>query len=144
MKRLAIFVLALLSALPASASFRVDGGGTLLTWFGTRPTAEATTYRDALLWHYNGAPLDGLLATAARPSVALTSVGGGNSELAISMPLAAGNTWVAALALGPCPTANTDALRRTCVDPMIKADLKRVWDDYQRFLATPPPAAPDI
>lgn len=143
MKKLAgLLLLSLLSALPLAASNRADAS--FVTFFYVKTTAEMTTLKDALFWHYNGVALDGLVATAARVNVNLTSVGGGNSELAISMPLAAGDTWVAALAATQCPSASTTQARRDCLDPMIRQDLKRIWDDYQRFLAVAAPVAPDI
>lgn len=143
--RALLATLLILSAVPASAAFRADA--TTLTWYGVRPTAEATKYRDALLWNYERQPLNGLLATAARANVVFTDVGGGNHELAITMPLAAGNAWVSALVAVPCPTANTNVEKRACADPMIRQDIKRVWDAYEahlRDLGTPLAPAPDI
>jgi hypothetical protein len=140
----ALLMLAAVAA-PATAAFRADA--TTLTWFGVRPAAEADKYRDALLWYYEGQPLNGLLATSARNNVTLTDVGGGNKELAISMPLAAGNAWVTALVAVPCPTASTNADKRACADPMIRADIKRVWDAYDAHLrdqSTPLTPAPDL
>jgi hypothetical protein len=133
MKRVtALLVAAMLSAAPVAAEWRADAS--TLTWFHAKPTADMQQLRDALLWYYEGQALNGLLATSARPNIALTDVGGGNSELAITLPLAAGNTWVAALVLSPCPSANTTALRRACADPLIKSDLRRVWREYRAFL----------
>lgn len=128
---LAFIALAAL-ATPLAAEWRADAN--TLTWFAQRPTADMTQLRDALLWHYNGQPVDGLLATAARPQINLADVGGGNSELAITMPLAAGNTWVAALVTAPCPAANTTAERRVCADPLIKDNFRRIWRSYRDFL----------
>lgn len=145
MRRLTVALALLLLAAPSWASFRADAS--TVTWFSQLPTASMTKYRDALLWYYGLQPLNGLLATSAISNVVLTDLGGGNSELAITMPLGAGNTWVATLAAPACPSANTTALRRTCVDPLIKADFKRVWelyDAYLRNIASPPVAPPDL
>lgn len=142
MRRLLALALLVTLAAPLSAGSRANGS--TLTFFYVRTTAEMTVLRDALLWHYEQHALDGLLATAARPSVALTDVGGGNSELAITMPLTAGNAWVTAYVTGRCSDISTVALRRACADNAIRQDLRRIWDDYQAHLATPPPAAPEI
>lgn len=139
-----LIVLALLLAIAAPALPASRANGSTLTFFWVRPTADAATYRDALLWHYEQHALDGLLATAARPNVALTDLGGGNSELSITMPLAAGNAWVTAYVTGRCSDVSTVALRRACADAAIKQDLRRIWSDYQAFLATPPPEAPEL
>lgn len=141
----ALALLLLAVAGPAAATFRADAS--TLTWYGQRVTADIQKYQAALLWYYDGQPLNGLLATSARSNVTLTDLGGGNSELAITMPLGAGNTWVSNLVALPCPSANTNALKRSCADPLIKADIKRVWelyDAYLRSISAPPVAAPDL
>lgn len=148
MKRFALPIACALFAVaasPARASFRADAS--TLTFYGQRATADITKYRDALLWYYDSRPLDGLFATSARSNITVTDLGGGSSELAITMTLSVGNTWVANLAAAPCPAANTTALRRACADGLIKADLKRVWelyDAYLRSVSAPPVTAPDL
>lgn len=145
MKRIALLAILAIVAIPAAAEWRADVSS--LTWFGTRPTADMSQLRDALLWYYEGQPLNGLFATSARPNIALTDIGGGNSEIAITMPLSAGNSWVAALVATPCPSANTTALRRACADPLIKADLRRVWREYRSYLreqSTPVQEPPEL
>lgn len=124
-KLLVFMAMVTLGASGAHADWRATA--TNLTWFVVKPTADMAQLRDALLARYDGLPLDGLLATAARASITLTDVGSGNSELAITLPLSAGNSWVTALTAVPCPTANTTALRRACADMLVKADLLRLW-----------------
>lgn len=143
-KQLLALIVLLVVAAPSISTAASRANGSTLTFFYVRTTAEMTVLRDALLWHYEQHALDGLLATAARPSVVLADVGGGNSELAITMPLAAGNAWVTAYVTGRCSDVSTVALRRACADAAIRQDLKRIWDDYQAHLAAPPPAAPEI
>lgn len=134
MKKLAALALLLLTlAAPASAEWVANG--TTLTWkTPPRPTADMQQLYDAMLWKYRGSPLDGLFASAAFTKFTLTSLGGGNSEISLELPLAVGNNWVLNLAAGPCPTANTTALRRACVDPLIKNDLMILWRQYRAFL----------
>jgi hypothetical protein len=131
------FILSLVAVLaisaPASAEFTATASD--LVWETTRVTAEINELRDALLWYYDRQEtLSGLVAQAARPHFAVASVGGGNSKMSITLPLAAGNTWVTAMAAVPCPAATTTADKRTCVDGLIKADFKRLWRAYRVFL----------
>lgn len=145
LRTLALFALLAGLALPLAAEFSADA--TTLTWFSDKPTQVVTDYRNALLWHYEGQPLDGLLATSARTNVTLTDLGGGNSRLAIAMPLGAGNSWVAALVATVCPSASTHAERRVCADPLIKSDLKRILRNHRTFLreqSTPVAEPPDL
>lgn len=145
MKHFAALLILALVAAPAAAAFAADA--TTLTWSVERSTAEITKYRDALLWYYERQPLNGLLATSARTNITLTDIGGGNSRLSIAMPLAAGNAWVTTLVAVPCPAATTNADKRACADPLIKSDIKRVWEEYDahlRNLSTPLTPAPDL
>lgn len=130
-----LVALALLLALAAPVSAEWVATASTLTWeTPSRPTADMQQLYDAMLWKYRGTPLDGLFASAAYPKFALTDLGGGNSKLSLELPLAVGNNWVLNLAAGPCPTANTTALRRACVDPLIKNDLMILWRQYRAFL----------
>lgn len=145
--RKTITTVALLLALvaPAAAAWRQDANS--LTWHASRATADMAQLRDALLWHYEGTALDGALATSARPRIALTDLGGGNSELSITMGRAAGDAWVGAYAARACPDATTNAQRAACVDAAIKSDLRRIWSAYRHHLreqATPVAEVPDL
>lgn len=143
MKHLVAFALALALATPALADWRANA--TTLTFFAQRPTATVTELRDALLWRYESLALDGLLATSARPNIAITDLGSGNSELSIALPLAAGNTWVAAIATR-CPEATTTATRRACADAFIRADMRAAVHAYRAHLReqSTPVATPDF
>jgi hypothetical protein len=134
MKRLIATLALALFAAAASADWRANA--TTLTWFGSRPTAAVTELRDALLWRYESKVLDGLFATAARPSIGITDLGGGNSELTIALPLAAGNAWVTSIATR-CPEATTTATRRACADAFIRQDMRDAVFAYRQHLATP-------
>lgn len=136
--------LALLIAAPLAAGWRTDA--TYLTWFIQKPTADMTQLRDALNWYSARNALSGMLGTAVRPSVVLTDVGGGNSELAINMPLATGNAWVDAYAPTICSVVSTVEERQACVEAGVKADLNVIWLNYRIYLnaqanpvATPAP-----
>ena len=133
MKKLAAIALLLTIAAPASAEWVATAS--TLTWeTPPRPTADMQQLYDAMLWNYRGAPLDGLFASAAYTKFVLTDLGGGSSKISLELPLAVGNNWVLNLAAAPCPTANTTALRRACVDPLIKNDLMRLWRSYRAYL----------
>lgn len=143
MRALAILVLLFGLAAPLAAEWR--GNGTTNTWYVQRVTAEMQELRDALFWHYEGQGIDGALSLGARPNIALTSIGGGNSELAITMPKTASDAWGVAYAARACPSANTAQLRAACTDAAIKQDLGRIWHRYKlhlRDLADPPPPVP--
>lgn len=145
MRKFALALALTCLAAPLSAEWRSDASS--LTWFHAKPTADMQQLLDALLWHYNGQPVDGLLATSGRPNINLTSVGGGNSELAVTLPLNAGNTWVAALVAVPCPSASTNAERRACADPLIKDNFRRIWRNYRAHLreqSTPVVEPPEL
>lgn len=146
MRATVALLLALVTA-PLAADWR-ETGGTSLVWFSQRATADINEVRDALLWYYDRQEtITGLVAQGARPHFTVTSVGGGNSELSITLPLTAGNNWVTAMAATPCPAANTTTLRRACVDTLIKADFKRLWRSYRAFLreqSTPVVEPPDL
>lgn len=141
MKRLlTAAALGLLLAAPSGAAWTANGS--TLRWTAQRATADMNEVRDALLWRYESRVLDGLFATAARASITVTDVGGGNSELSISLPLAAGNTWVTAIAAARCPEADTTAKRRACVDLFIKQEIRETWQAWRN--RTPPAEVPEL
>ena len=146
---LPVALLLLAIAAPAAAAWRQTA--TELTWHVTRsntdPKATPAEIRDALLDHYTGTALDGALATAARPRIALTDLGNGTSEVAITMGRTAGETWIAAYATRACPTVDTNGTRAACVDAAIRSDLRRIVTAYkraQRDAAHPAPEVDDL
>lgn len=140
MKRLVTAAALCLLATPSGAAWVANGA--TLKWTAQRSTADMTEVRDALLWRYENSVLDGLFATAARPSIVLADVGGGNSELSVSLPLAAGNTWVTSVAATRCPEADTTAKRRVCVDLFIKQEIRATWQAWRARAA--PPEVPEL
>lgn len=130
-----VAALLLLAAVPAAADWRLQAQAA--TWYVQRPTADMAELRLALLWHYERNALDGVMVTAARPQISITDVGGGNSELAISMTRTAGESWINAYAPVVCSDSSTLAARAACADAGIKDDLRRIWLNYRKAQQTP-------
>lgn len=136
MRKLIVAALLLVVAAPGRADFRQTAS--VLTFFFQSSTAKMTELRDALLWKYDRLAVDGLMATSARSNIVLSDLGGGQSELSIAMPRAAGDTWTANLAASRGCVATTTAQRLDCANTAIREDMLQTIKAYRASLVAPP------
>jgi hypothetical protein len=136
MRKLLAALLLLAIAAPTLADFRQTPS--VLTFFLQASTARMTELRDALLWRSDRRALDGLMATSARTNIVLSDLGGGQSELSIAMPRAAGDTWTANLAAARNCVATTTVQRLDCANTAIREDMLQTLREYRASLITPP------